>query len=95
MLERRGTRRRITLGADKAYDVDEFVETVRDRVVTLPPIAGDGRLSKTGKRRRIKITGGLAKTRHRELDRVGWVFTLTAVAYNLVRLPKLIAKAPT
>ena len=36
MLERRGTRRRITLGADKAYDVDEFVETVRDRVVTLP-----------------------------------------------------------
>ena len=43
----------------------------------------------------IKTTGGLAKTRHRGLDRVGWMFTLTAAAYNLVRLPKLIAEAPT
>ena len=42
----------------------------------------------------IKTTGGLAKTRHRGLDRVGWMFTLTAAAYNLVRLPKLIAEAP-
>ena len=30
-----------------------------------------------------------AKTRHRGLDRVGWMFTLTAAAYNLVRLPEL------
>ena len=43
----------------------------------------------------IKTTGGLAKTRHRGLDRVGWMFTLTAAAYNLVRLPKLLAEAPT
>ena len=41
----------------------------------------------------IKTTGGLAKTRHRGLDRVGWMFTLTAAAYNLVRLPKLMAEA--
>ena len=38
----------------------------------------------------IKTTGNLAKTRHRGLDRVGWTFTLTAAAYNLVRIPKLL-----
>ena len=43
----------------------------------------------------IKNTGGLAKTRHRRLDRMGWMFTFTAAAYNLVRLPKLTAEAPT
>ena len=43
----------------------------------------------------IKTTGGLAKTRHRGLDRVGWMFKLTAAAYNLVRLPKLLAEAST
>ena len=32
----------------------------------------------------IKTAGELAKTRHRGLDRVGWMFTVTA-AYNLVR----------
>jgi len=31
------------------------------------------------------------KTRHRGLARVGWMFTLNAIAYNLVRLPKLVA----
>lgn len=40
-----------------------------------------------------KTTGGLRKTRHKGTDRVDWVFTLTAAAYNLVRLPKLIAAA--
>ncbi|MGH2846173.1 MAG: IS5 family transposase [Thermoleophilaceae bacterium] len=38
----------------------------------------------------IKTTGGLRKTRHRGTDRVGWLFTLTAAACNLVRLPKLL-----
>ena len=121
MLERRGTRRRVTLGADKAYDVAAFVDALRDRRVT-PHIAVDGRVSKFGKRRStridrrttrhpdyaarqklrkrieegfgwIKTTGGMAKTRHRGLDGVGWMFTLTAAAYNLVRLPKLLAEA--
>ncbi|MGF1629374.1 MAG: IS5 family transposase [Kiloniellaceae bacterium] len=40
----------------------------------------------------IKTTGNLAKTRHRGLERVGWAFTLTAAAYNLVRIPKLLAE---
>jgi len=30
------------------------------------------------------------RARHRGKDRVGWQFTLTAAAYNLIRLPKLI-----
>ena len=123
MLGRRKTRRRITLGADKAYDVAAFVDALRDRAVT-PHIAVDGHVRKTGKPRSsridrrttrhpgyaasqrlrkrieegfgwIKTTGGLAKTRHRGLDRVGWMFTLTAAACNLVRLPKLLAEAPT
>ena len=40
-----------------------------------------------------KTCGGLRKTRHRGQARVGWMFTLTAAAYNLVRLPKLLATA--
>ena len=112
---------RITLGADKAYDVKGFVGDLRDRKVT-PHITRDNHLTKTGKRRtsaidgrttrhpgyavslrirkRIeevfgwaKTVGGLRKTRHRGTARVGWVFTLTAAAYNLVRLPKLMAAA--
>jgi transposase len=41
----------------------------------------------------IKTTGGLRKTRHRGTARVGWMFTLTAAAANLIRLPKLIEVA--
>ena len=44
-------RRRITLGADKAYDVTQFVNDLRERSVT-PHISIDGRLSKTGRRRK-------------------------------------------
>jgi transposase len=40
-----------------------------------------------------KTSGGMRKTRHRGKDRVGWMFTLTATAYNLVRLPKLLTTA--
>ena len=38
-----------------------------------------------------KASAGLRKTRHRGLARVGWMFTLTIGAYNLIRLPKLLA----
>jgi transposase len=118
MLDRRKGRGRITLGADKAYDVSAFFDDLRARGIT-PHIAVDGHVTKTGKRRKtridgrttrhpgyaasqrirkrieesfgwIKITAGLAKTRHRGLDRAGWMFTLTAAACNLVRLPKLL-----
>lgn len=38
-----------------------------------------------------KGAAGFARTRHRGLPRVGWQFTLAMAAYNLVRLPKLLA----
>lgn len=114
-------KRRITLGADKAYDVAAFVAALRARRIT-PHIARDDHLTKTGKRRRtsidartmrhpgyavslrirkrieesfgwIKTTGALRKTRHKGTERVGWMFALTAAAYNLVRLPKLAGQA--
>lgn len=40
-----------------------------------------------------KTVAPMRKTRHRGLERVGWQFTLTAAAYNLVRIPKLLATA--
>src|SRR6185312_5788305 len=112
-------RRRITLGADKAYDVAAFVQALKARSIT-PHIAIDGHLSTTGKRRRTAIDGrtthhagygisgrcrkrieevfgwvkgsaGLAKVKLRGRKRVDAVFTLALAAYNLIRLPKLLA----
>lgn len=114
MIDRRGCAKRITLGADKAYDVTQFVHDLRDRSVT-PHIAIDGHLSKTGKRRKTAIDArttchsdygisqrcrkrieevfrpGLAKVKRRGRDRVDAVFVLALAAYNLIRLPKLLA----
>lgn len=42
----------------------------------------------------IKTVAGQRKTRFRGRDRVGWAFTFAVAAYNLVRLPKLLAAAP-
>ncbi|HKQ46066.1 MAG TPA: IS5 family transposase [Rhizomicrobium sp.] len=112
-------RQRITLGADKAFDVAAFVQDLRRRAVT-PHIAIDGHLSTTGKPRRtaidgrtlrhagytisqrcrkrieevfgwIKASAGLAKVKFRGRARVDTAFTLTLAAYNLIRLPKLLA----
>ena len=116
---RRGGKGRITLGADKGYDVADFVHELRRRKVT-PHVARDDHLTKTGKRRQSavdgrttrhagyrasqillerieevfgwsKATAPMRKTRHRGIQRVGWQFTLTAAAYNLIRIPKLLA----
>jgi transposase len=122
LLDRhRPPRRRITLGTDKAYDVEAFVEDLRGRRVT-PHVAINGHQTKTGKRRRtaidgrtirhrgyassqrcrkrieeafgwIKAAAGFAKTRFRGTERVNAAFTLATAAYNLVRLPKLLAGA--
>ena len=61
------------------------------RTTSHPGYAVSGRL-----RKRIeevfgwtKGAAGFRKTHHRGLARVGWMFTLTATAYNLIRLPKL------
>ena len=62
LIDGRGRRkRRITLAADKAYDVTQFVHDLRARSVT-PHIAIDGHLSKTGKRRKTAVDG--RTTRH-------------------------------
>ena len=39
----------------------------------------------------IKTIAGQDKTKLRGRDRVGWAFTFAAAAFNLVRLPKLLA----
>ena len=62
MLDRQARRRtRITLGADKAYDVEDFVGQLRLRKVT-PHIAINGAISKTGKPRKTAIDA--RTTRH-------------------------------
>jgi IS5 family transposase len=43
----------------------------------------------------IKTVAGQDKTRFRGTARVDFAFTFAAAAYNLVRLPKLLAQAPT
>ena len=116
MMEPRADRpTAITLGADKAYDAEDFVDELRSMNVT-PHVAQntsgrssaiDGRMTRHGGyavsqriRNRIeeafgwiKTIAGQEKSRFRGRDRVGWAFTFAAAAYNLVRLPKLLAEA--
>ena len=42
----------------------------------------------------IKTVAGQEQTKFRGREQVGWAFTFATAAYNLVRLPKLMA-APT
>ncbi len=42
----------------------------------------------------MKSIGLLRKVRYRGLERVGWMFTFTAAAYNLVRIRNLMRGAP-
>jgi transposase len=114
MIEPRADRpRAVTLGADKAYDTQDFVNELRAMKVT-PHVAQnmsgrrsaiDGRTTRhdgyaVSQRIRkrieeafgwIKTVAGQDKTKFRGRDRVGWAFTFAAAAYNLVRLPKLLA----
>ncbi|MBB4399170.1 hypothetical protein GGD62_008320 [Bradyrhizobium sp. ERR14] len=115
MIEPRADRpTAITLGADKAYDAEDFVNELRSMNVT-PHVAQntsgrssaiDGRTTRQGGyavsqriRKRIEEAFGWIKTVARQektsfrgRDRVAWAFTFAATAYNLVRLPKLIAE---
>ena len=107
---------RITLGADKAYDTQDFVTELRSMNVT-PHVAQningrksaiDGRTTRhegyrTSQRIRkrieeafgwIKTIAGQDKTCFTGLERAGFAFTFAAAAYNLVRLPKLLAELP-
>lgn len=107
-----GDRRRVTLGADKAYDTLEFVTGLRQWSVT-PHVAQNdkGRRSRiddrttrhdgyhrSQKKRKlveqvfgwIKTTAGLRKTKHRGRERVSWMFTFAAAAYNMIRIRNLM-----
>lgn len=108
--------RRITLGADKAYDTRDFVLECREENVT-PHVAQaittrrgsciDGRTTRHPGyavslriRKRIeegfgwtKEVAGLAQVKLRGLARVDFAFVLGLAAYDLVRLPKLLAGA--
>lgn len=116
MIEPRADRPgRITLAADRGYDVEDFVNELRSMRVT-PHVAqnvsgrssaidgrttrheGYGRSQRLRKRIEegfgwIKTVAGQEKTTFRGCDRVGFAFTFAAAAYNLVRLPKLLAAA--
>ncbi len=105
--------RAITLGADKAYDAEDFVNELRSMKVT-PHVAQntrgrssaiDGRTTRHAGyalsqriRKRIeeafgwiKMVAGLEQTKFRGCDRAGWAFSFATTAYNLIRLPKLLA----
>lgn len=56
MIDKRRRTKRITLGADKAYDVAAFVQDLRSRSVT-PHVAVDGHVRKSGKPRRTAVDG--------------------------------------
>jgi len=112
MIEARADRaKRITLGADKGYDAQDFVNELRSMAVT-PHVARKARRSAidnrtarhagyaTSQRRRklveeafgwAKTIGGLARVKLRGLPRIGYQFTFAMAAYNLIRMPKLLA----
>lgn len=120
MLEPVAGNRR-TLGADKGYDTDDFVEGVRALGITphvSPNVhsrrhrsAIDRRTTRhagfaiSQRKRKLveegfgwgKVVGVLRKLHHRGCGLVGWIFTFTSAAYNLIRLRRLldpIAAAP-
>lgn len=91
----------VTLGADKAYDTASHVaQNTSNRRSAI-----DGRTTRHAGyaisqqiRKRIeepfgwiKEAGGFRQTKHRGRERVRWMFTLRAAAYNLIRLPTLLA----
>jgi transposase len=115
MIERHspGSTRRLTVGADKAYDTAGFVADLRAMHVT-PHVAQKARGSAIDarttrhpgyaisiRRRKLveepfgwaKTIGGLARPKLKGIARQGFAFTFIMAAYDLVRLPKLIAAA--
>ena len=111
MLQQKPAGKRVTLGADRAYDTQEFVRHMRNYQIT-PHVAQnetnrrsaiDGRTTRHAgyavsqrKRKRVEEVFGWMKTvalqrktRFRGTDRVAWMFTFAAAAYNLIRIRNL------
>ena len=121
MIERHAPgERRLTLGADKAYDARGFTADLRRMCVT-PHIARNDTANKHGRQRRSSIDGrttrhpgyavsqrarkrieeafgwaktiaGCAKVKVRGTQRVAFRFTFAMAAYNLIRMPRLLAQ---
>ena len=76
MMIRSIRKNKATLGADKGYDVHEFVQAARDRGVT-PHVAKKAKGSAIDGR----------TTRHQRIEEIfGWAKTVTFAAYNLIRM---------
>ena len=115
-----GSSRRVTLAADKDYDVASFIDRLRQMAVT-PHIARNDTVTKIGKRPRSAIDrrttrhpgyAASPRVRWRTEEALGWAktigcmvktklsgtarnafkFTLTMAAYNLIRMPRLVAE---
>jgi transposase len=93
MLDRRERSGRITLGADKAFDVTDFVEDLRERKVT-PHVAINGRISKHGvirktavDRRTTRHAGyGISQILRKRIEEVfGWIKAQAGFAQVKVR----------
>lgn len=107
--------KRVTLGADKGYDAQEFVQDLRGLNIT-PHVAQrqkgsaiDGRTTRhegyavsQRKRKRVeeifgwmKTVGWLRKAKYKGQEKLDWLFTFSAAAYNLVRMRSLGLAAPS
>ena len=93
VLARRKRAGRITVGADKAYDVTAFVEDLRGRKVT-PHIAINGAVSKRGVVRRTAVDGrttrhagyGISQICRKRIEEVfGWIKAQAGFAKLKVR----------
>jgi len=113
--KRRKSNKPMTLGADKAYDTQDFVAALRDLKIT-PHVTQNDRNRKSaidGRTTRhtsyqlsqakrywvekpfgwMKSVGPLRKVKLRGRDKLWWLFTFTAAAFNIWRIPKLQAAA--
>jgi transposase len=113
--KRRKSNKPMTLGADKAYDTQDFVAALRDLKIT-PHVTQNDRHRKSaidGRTTRhtsyqisqakrywvekpfgwMKSVGPLRKVKLRGRDKLWWLFTFTAAAFNIWRIPKLQAAA--
>lgn len=93
MLDRRRRSRRITLGADKGYDVEAFIGELRARRVSAH-IAVNGAVSKTGKVRKTSVDGRTARhagygisqrIRKRIEEGFGWMKTIAGQRQTKLR----------
>jgi transposase len=114
-------RTRVTLGADKGFDAEDFVLALKGQKVT-PHIAIIARTYSTGTVRKTAVDGRTTRHKGHEISQrcrkrieesFGWVktiagaaklklrglakakgfFTFRMIAYNLIRIPKLLAPA--